>query len=115
MSAHPKFNFPVFFRLATAMASQGDRVEDAPSEVRGNGNYCWVSGGSRTSRLGGIRFTQRLGEARWTATRVTSAPTIKSQMAAPKEGDKGEASDTPSLETVYITSVSCHNLCDDCS
>ena len=97
------------------MASQGDRVGDAPSEVRGNGNHCWVIEGSRTSRLGGIRFTQRLGEVRWTATRVTSAPTIKSQMAAPKEGDKGEASDTPSLETVYITSVSCHNLCDDCS
>ena len=85
------------------MASQGTRTEGAPSEVRGNGNVCWVSGSASTSRLCGVRFTQRLGDARWHATRVISAPRTRSQMATPEEGD----SETPSLETVYITSVSC--------
>ena len=89
------------------MASQGTRTEGAPSEVRGNGNVCWVSGSASTSRLCGVRFTQRLGDARWHATRVISAPKTRSQMATPEEGDKGEASETPSLETVYITPVSC--------
>ena len=89
------------------MASQGTRTESAPSEVQGNGNVCWLSESVNTSRLCGVRFTQRLGEARWHATRVISAPRTRSQMATPKEGDKGEASETPSLETVYITSVSC--------
>ena len=117
MSAHPECNIPVFFqtRDRSVMASQGQRTEDAPSEVRGNGNFCWVSGGSSTSRLGGVRFTQRLGDARWHATRVTGAPTTRSQTVAPEEGDEGEASDTPSLETVYITSVSCLYSYDECS
>ena len=108
MSAHPEFNIPVFFqtRSRSVMASQGHRTEDAPSEVRGNGNFCWVSGGSSTSRLGGVRFTQRLGDAKWNVTRVTDVPATRPQTVTPTEGDEGEASDTPSLETVYITLVS---------
>ena len=116
VSAHPEFNIPVFFqtRSRSVMASQGHRTEGAPSEVRGNGNFCWVSGGSSTSRLGGVRFTQRLGDARWHVTRVTGAPTTRPQTATPKEGDEGEASDTPSMETVYITSASRRDSNDEC-
>ena len=87
------------------MASQNHKVEDVPRQVRGNGNTCWVDSGSSTSVLGGIRFSQRLGESRWTATRVTGVPLVKSPVDAPV--DEGETSDTPSLETVYLTSVSC--------
>ena len=85
------------------MASQNHKVEDVPRQVRGNGNTCWVDSGS--NYLGGIRFSQRLGESRWTATRVTGVPLGRSPVDAPV--DEGEASDTPSLETVYLTSVSC--------
>ena len=117
MSAHPECNIPVFFQIRnrSVMASQGQRTEDTPSEVRGNGNFCWVSGGSSTSRLGTVRLTQRLGEAKWHATRVTGAPATRPQAVTPEEGDEGEASDTPSLETVYITSVSCRDSYDECS
>ena len=87
------------------MASQNHKVEDVPRQVRGNGNTCWVDSGSSTSVLGGIRFSQRLGESRWTATRVTGVPLGRSPVDAPV--DEREASDTPSLETVYLTSVSC--------
>ena len=86
------------------MTSQGHRTDGAPGEVRGN--FCWVSGGSSTSRLGGVRLTQRLGDARWYATRVTGVPATRPQTVTPTERDEGDASDTPSLETVYMTSVS---------
>ena len=87
------------------MASQNQSVEGVPRRVRGNGNTCWVDSGSSTSVLGGIRFGQRLGESHWTATWVTGVPPAKSAADAPV--DEGEASDTPSLETMYLTSESC--------
>jgi hypothetical protein len=98
----------------------GPRPERRPAvqhqnhEVRGNGNFCWVSGGSSTSRLGGVRFPQRLGDAKLHVTRVTGVPATRPQTVTPTEGDEGEASDTPSLETVYITSVSRRYSYDEC-
>ena len=85
------------------MASQKQEDKDVPRHVHGNGNTCWMSGSS-TSFLGGIRFTQRLGESRWTATRVNGVPLGKTPVDTPV--DEGEASDTPSVEAVYLTLVS---------
>ena len=96
------------------MASQNQKVEDVPRQMHGNGNTCWVSSGSSTSLLGGIRFTQRLGESWWTATRVNGVPVARPPVATPREVDEGEVSDTPSLEKVYITSVSCCGSYDEC-
>ena len=86
------------------MASQNQEVEDVPRQVHGNGNTCLVSSGFSTSFLGGIRFTQRLGESQWTATRVNGVPLGRPPVDAPV--DEGEASDTPSLEAMYLTLVS---------
>ena len=71
-------------------------------KIVGNGNVCYWSSAS-TSRLGRVvRFTERLGDPNWYATRVSSAPLTK----LPTEEDKGEDSDTPSLDTVQLSSVS---------
>jgi hypothetical protein len=70
-------------------------------KIVGNGNFCYWSQAS-TSRLGRVvRLTQRLGDPRWYATRVSTARVTN----LPTE-DKGEDSDTPSLGTVQISSVS---------
>ena len=76
------------------MASQKQGDKDVPRQVHGNGNTCWMSSGSSTSLLGGIRFTQRLGESRWTATRVNGVPLGRSPVDAPGDVDEGEVSDT---------------------
>ena len=73
--------------------------------IVGNGNFCHLSQAS-TSRLGRVvRLTQRLGDPRWYATRVVTGP-VAAPVANLPVGDGGEDSDTPSLGTVQISSVS---------
>ena len=75
-------------------------------KIVGNGNFCYWSQAS-TSRLGRVvRLTQRLGDPNWYATRVSSVPLTR----LPTEEDKGEASDTPSLDTVHLSYELTSNL-----
>ena len=60
-----------------------------------------MSGGSSTSPLGVVRLTQRLGDAKWYATRVTGVPLTR----LPTEVDE---------DTVYMTSVSRRYSYDEC-